>query len=90
MKEPELRELKGSSRLALGFFNSLIRRIECTKPVAGSGISVQESATGIVINSTATPVSGGGGIPDGFTAVTVNVCSGGIETQLVILAKPIE
>ena len=66
MLEPKLTELKGNSRLALGFFNSLIRRIECTKPIAGSNISITESPDGIVINST------GGG-----TVYTLNVCSNG-------------
>jgi hypothetical protein len=40
MKEPELKELAGASRLAKEFFNKLIRRIECTKPTAGTGITI--------------------------------------------------
>lgn len=84
MKEPKLRELAGNSRLALGFFNSLIRRIECTKPVAGSGISIQESADGIIINSS---VGGGGGIPSGFSQITLNVCRNGNPEQLVVIGK---
>ena len=78
MKEPKLRELSGSSRLALGFFNSLIRRIECTKPVAGSGIIIQESADGIIIN---------GGIPSGFGQITLNVCSNGVPAELIVIGK---
>jgi hypothetical protein len=42
MREPELKELAGASRLAKEFFNKLIRRIECTKPLAGYGISIKE------------------------------------------------
>lgn len=86
MTEPKLKELPGAARLTKGFFNGLIRRIECTKPLAGSGIAIEEKPDGMLIS-----VSGGGsgGMPEGFSAVTVNVCSGGVQTQLLILAKPV-
>lgn len=74
MAEPKLKELSGNSRLALGFFNSLIRRIECTKPIAGSNITIQEKSDGIVINST-----GGGG-----NLVTLNVCSNGTPSTIQV------
>lgn len=73
-KEPRLVELKGNSRLALGFFNSIIRRIECTKPIAGDGIALIEKEDGIQIS-----VSGGiGGIGGGgLRVIDLNVCSNG-------------
>lgn len=71
MSEPRLNELKGSSRLALGFFNSLIRRIECTKPLAGENITLQDRPDGIQISFTA-------------TAITLNVCSNGTPDTLVV------
>jgi len=68
--EPRLEEMKGPSRLALGFFNSIIRRIECTKPISSGSIKCIEKEDGIQING---------------TAVTINVCSNGIPEKLVIL-----
>lgn len=50
MKETALRELQGASRLGLGFFNRLIRRIESTKPLAGSGVTIKEQENGIEIS----------------------------------------
>lgn len=75
MKEPELKELSGASRLAKGFFNRLIRRIECTKPTAGSNITITEEDNGFKISS-----AGGG-----FNTVTLNVCSNGTPDTLVVL-----
>lgn len=79
--EPRLKELSGSSRLALGFFNSLIRRIECTKPLAGAGVTISEKPDGIEISSS------GGGAVNGYSDVTLNVCSNGVPTTIVVLAK---
>ena len=73
MKEGRLKELQGTSRLALGFFNSLIRRIECTKPLAGSNITIQQQDDGILINSSFTP-----------NVVTLNVCSNGTPATLLV------
>ena len=72
MKEPELRELAGASRLAKEFFNRLIRRIECTKPTAGSNITISEEENGFKISSD-------------FATVTLNVCSNGTPDTLVVL-----
>jgi hypothetical protein len=72
MREPELRELAGASRLAKEFFNKLIRRIECTKPTAGSNITISEEENGFKISSD-------------FTTVTLNVCSNGTPDTLVVL-----
>lgn len=75
MKEGRLNELPGRSRLALGFFNSLIRRIECTKPLAGDNITIKQEDDGIVINSVFTP-----------NVVTLNVCSNGVPATLAVYA----
>ena len=76
MKENTLTELKGSSRLALGFFNSLIRRIECTKPIAGNGISIQPIDNGFLV-SVSLGISGGGGGGGFLRTIDLNVCSNG-------------
>jgi hypothetical protein len=72
-KEPRLSELQGSSRLALGFFNSLIRRIECTKPIAGDGVTLTEKEDGIQIAVSAS-----------FNVVTLNVCSNGTPAVIQV------
>jgi hypothetical protein len=76
MKEARLNELQGASRLALGFFNRLIRRIECTKPLAGSGITITEKENGIEIASS-------GGI-SGARQITLNVCENGIPSTITV------
>lgn len=78
MKEPRLNELQGASRLTLGFYNRLIRRIECTRPLAGSGVTITEQENGIEIAS-----SGGAE----YSAITLNVCSNGTPATLVVLGK---
>ena len=76
MREPSLTELAGASRLAREFFNKLIRRIECTKPTAGTGITVTEQDNGFKISS-----SGGE-----YNVVTLNVCSNGTPDTLLVLS----
>jgi hypothetical protein len=82
MRESRLNELQGASRLTLGFFNRLIRRIECTKPLAGSGITINEEENGIKISS-----DGSGSSVAGFSAITLNVCSNGEPAELIVLGK---
>jgi len=81
MKETQLNELQGTSILTKSFFNKLIRRIECTKPLAGSGISISEKENGFEVSFGA---AGGGG---GFREVTLNVCSNGTPDTITVLAK---
>lgn len=82
-KEPRLTELKGNCRLALGFFNSIIRRIECTKPIAGDGVTIIEKDDGIQISA-----SGGvGGDGGEYSAITLNVCSNGTPATITVLGR---
>jgi len=79
-KEPRLTELSGDCRLALGFFNSIIRRIECTKPIAGTGIALIEKEDGIQI-----AVSGGIGAGSlGLRVIDLNVCSNGTPATIQV------
>lgn len=75
--EPKLKPLEGASRLALGFFNSLINRIECTKPLEGEGITVTQEAdgSGFTINLDA-------------ETVTLNVCSNGVPATIDVYVAP--
>jgi hypothetical protein len=88
MRENPLKELQGTSILTKEFFNKLIRRIECTKPLAGSGIEIQQEENGIVIYGGGAGGFGGGG--PGYTATTLNVCSNGEPAQILVFAKPVE
>jgi hypothetical protein len=75
--QPKLKLLEGTSRLALGFFNSLINRIECTKPLEGEGITVTQEAdgSGFTINLDA-------------ETVTLNVCSNGVPATIDVYVSP--
>ena len=81
MKETLLTELQGTSILTKSFFNKLIRRIECTKPLAGSGITITEKENGFEVSFGA--AVGGGG----FQEVTLNVCKDGVPSTITVLAK---
>ena len=85
MRENQLTELQGTSILTKSFFNKLIRRIECTKPLAGSGITISEKENGFEI-------SGGGAVGSvaGYTAITLNVCSNGTPAEILVFGKPVE
>lgn len=80
MKETQINELQGTSILTKSFFNKLIRRIECTKPLAGSGITITEQENGF-------EVSFGGAGGGEFQEVTLNVCSNGTPDTITVLAK---
>jgi hypothetical protein len=75
MKETQLNELQGTSILTKSFFNKLIRRIECTKPLAGSGITISEKENGFEVSFGEVNV------------VTLNVCSNGTPSTITVLAK---
>jgi len=83
MRENSLNELQGVSILTKEFFNRLIRRIESTKPLAGSGITVTQQENGIEISSGG---SGSGSVA-GFSEITLNVCSNGTAVTITVLAK---
>jgi hypothetical protein len=83
MRENQLNELQGVSILTKDFFNKLIRRIECTKPLAGSGITISEKENGLEISGGGFGGIGGGG----FTEVTLNVCSNGTPDTIIVLGK---
>ena len=84
MREQQIPELQGTSILTKSFFNKLIRRIECTKPLAGSGITISEKENGFEISG------GGVGGVAGYSAITLNVCSNGEPAQIVVLGSPVE
>jgi hypothetical protein len=83
MRENKLNELQGVSILTKEFFNKLIRRIECTKPLAGSGVAIAQQENGIEISISGVGV---GGVA-GYSAITLNVCSNGTPATIIVLGK---
>ena len=84
MRENQINELQGTSILTKEFFNKLIRRIECTKPLAGSGITISEKENGFEISG---GVGGSGGSTADYSAITLNVCSNGTPDTIIVLGK---
>ena len=83
MREQQITE--GTSILTKSFFNKLIRRIECTKPLAGSGITILEKENGFEISGGGT-ISGGKSI-SGYSEIALNVCSNGTAVTIIVLGK---
>ena len=85
MRESQLNELQGVSILTKEFYNKVIRRIECTKPLAGAGIAIKQEENGVAIS-----ISGVGS--SAFSAVTfeLNVCSNGTPDTIIVYGPPTE
>jgi hypothetical protein len=75
MRENQLNELQGVSILTKEFHNKIIRRIECTKPLAGTGITISEKENGFEVS-----------LGD-LSFVSLNVCRNGVEETIQVLAK---
>jgi len=91
MRENQINELQGTSILTKEFFNKLIRRIECTKPLAGSGITISEKENGFEISSGGGGIGGGGGgSVVTYSTITLNVCSNGTPAEIFVLGPPVE
>lgn len=82
MRENKLNELQGVSILTKDFFNKLIRRIECTKPLAGSGVTIKETENGLEVSA-----GGAGSIGSGYSEITLNVCINGEPGTVTVLGK---
>ena len=74
MRENQLNELQGVS-------------IECTKPLAGSGITIKQQENGIEISGGGGGGGGGGGSVAGYYAITLNVCKSGTPATIIVLGK---
>jgi hypothetical protein len=77
MRENKLNELQGVSILTKEFFNKLIRRIECTKPLAGNGISLKEKENGLEISF--------GNSVTGASQIELDVCYNGAPAKLLVV-----
>jgi hypothetical protein len=79
MREQQLNELQGTSILTKSFFNKLIRRIECTKPLAGSGITISEKENGFELSV--------GGSAGGLSEIQITVCQDGAPSTITVLGR---
>ena len=79
--EARLNEIDGPSRLGKGFFNKLIRRIECTKPIAGANVTLIDVPDGIQISVTGVVT---GTDTTAFKQITLNVCSNGSPATITV------
>jgi hypothetical protein len=77
--EARLNEIDGPSRLGKGFFNKLIRRIECTKPIAGANVTLIDVPDGIQISVTGVVT----GTPP-LKQITLNVCLNGSPATITV------
>ena len=79
MRENQLNELQGTSILTKSFFNKLIRRVECTKPLAGSGITISEKENGFELSV--------GGFAGGLSEIQITVCQDGAPSTITVLGR---
>jgi len=80
MRENSINELQGASILTKDFFNRLIRRIESTKPLAGSGIAIEQKENGIEVS-----IGGAGG--GAFSEITLSICKDGNPSTITVLGR---
>jgi len=70
------------------YLHDLEASVRQRTPVAGANIDIKVTDGSFVISATAgISIAGGGGVPEGFTAVTLTVCSNGTPAQLIVLGK---
>ena len=70
------------------YLHDLEAAVRQRTPVAGANIDIKVTDGSFVISATAgISIVGGGGVPEGFTAVTLTVCSNGTPAQLIVLGR---
>ena len=87
MRENQLNELQGVSILTKEFYNKVIRRIECTKPLAGAGIAIKQEENGVAISISGV---GGGSLESSAVTFELNVCSNGTPDTIIVYGPPPE
>ena len=92
MPEPRLAPLpSGPLKIGAEHFRKVVRRIECTKPLAGEGIKLEATEEGIKISATIPPAAGGGAATDfaglsGKKAVPIalQICQDGAPATIYV------
>ena len=68
------------------YLHDLEAAVKQRTPVAGANIDIKVTDGSYVISATA-GINIAGGVPEGFTAVTLTVCSNGTPAEIVVLGK---
>ena len=71
------------------YLHDLEAAVRQRTPVAGANIDIKVTDGSYVISATAgvNVGVGGGGVPEGFTVVTLTVCSNGTPAEILVLGK---
>ena len=72
------------------YLHDLEAAVKQRTPVAGANIDIRVTDGSYVISATAginIGVGIGGGVPEGFTVVTLTVCSNGTPDDILVLGK---
>ena len=69
------------------YLHDLEAAVRQRTPVAGANIDIKVTDGSFVISATAGISVAGGGVPQGFTSVTLTVCSNGTPAEIVVLGK---
>jgi len=73
------------------YLHDLEAAVRQRTPVAGANIDIKVTDGSFVISGISiVGGAGGGGVPEGFTSVTLTVCSNGTPAQLIVLGKEID
>jgi hypothetical protein len=70
------------------YLHDLEAAVRQRTPVAGANIDIKVTDGSFVISATAgINIAAGGGVPEGFTAVTLTVCSNGTPATITVLGN---
>ena len=69
------------------YLHDLEAAVRQRTPAAGANIDIKVTDGSYVISAKAGINIGGGGVPEGFTVVTLTVCSNGTPAELLVLGK---
>jgi len=79
--------LPDTGLITKSYLRDLEAAVRQRTPVAGANIDIKVTDGSFIMSATGNISGAGGGLPEGFTAVTITVCSNGTPAQLIVLGK---
>jgi hypothetical protein len=81
--------LPDNGLITKAYLHDMEAAVKQRTPIAGDNITIKVTDGSYVISATAgvNIAVAGGGEPDGFTVVTLTVCSNGIPATITVLSK---
>ena len=79
--------LPDTGLITKSYLHDLEAAVRQRTPVAGVNIDIKVTDGSYVISATGDISGAGGGVPEGFTVVTITVCSNGTPAELIVLGK---